>query len=158
VRPWQHVLEPVRGYLVLAQALCQSDGFAQGWNFGPAPTDERPVRWVVERVAELWPDRIHWTVEAPAASLESRVLKLDSSRARAYLDWSPRWTLDEALARTVDWFRAFEDGADMRRFTQQQIEDHEQGPAQVDRAARLEPRGPESEAREQVRLEAQDRA
>jgi CDP-glucose 4,6-dehydratase len=124
IRPWQHVLEPLEGYLLLAQALCESPAFAEGWNFGPSPADEQSVRWVVERASQLWPQRVRWRAEPPPSSVESRILKLDSSLARGRLGWSPRWTLDEALRRTIDWFRAFEEGADLRRFTQGQIEAH----------------------------------
>jgi CDP-glucose 4,6-dehydratase len=124
VRPWQHVLEPLEGYLTLARALCESPSFAEGWNFGPSAVDDRPVRWVVERAVELWPQRVRWTAAPPAASVESRILKLDSARARERLGWSPRWSLDDALARTVEWFQAYEAGDDMRSFTQGQIEAH----------------------------------
>ncbi len=126
VRPWQHVLEPLAGYLLLAERLCGDDGarFAEAWNFGPREEDARPVAWVVERLTELWGESAPVrTRDASAANPhEARYLKLDCSKARALLGWRPRWTIDEALAATVEWYRAQHAGADARRLVLGQIE------------------------------------
>jgi CDP-glucose 4,6-dehydratase len=122
IRPWQHVLNPLSGYLVLAQALYNSAEHATGWNFGPAEQDARPVGWIVERFAELWPEALGWTVDDGPHPHEARYLKLDSSRARGWLGWRPPVGLDEALASIVDWYQALRDGSDMRAVTLAQIE------------------------------------
>jgi CDP-glucose 4,6-dehydratase len=122
-RPWQHALNPLSGYLLLAQRLIE-DGHdvADAWNFGPPDEDARTVGWIVERLASLWPGGIEITgtteLDAPP---EANVLKLDSSRARAHLGWKPAWDLDEALQTVVDWYSAHGDGADMRDVTLGQI-------------------------------------
>jgi CDP-glucose 4,6-dehydratase len=120
-RPWQHVLNPLSGYLVLAQALWSSAEHACGWNFGPGEEDTRSVEWVVERTAELWPGELRWAPERAAQPVETARLKLDSSRARERLGWRPLMQLDEALRSTVDWCVALEEGADMRAVTLAQI-------------------------------------
>jgi len=122
IRPWQHVLNPLSGYLVLAQALCESPEHATGWNFGPADEDARPVGWMVERMAELWPEELRWALDEGPHPHEARYLKLDSSRARGRLGWRPPVALEEALASIVDWYQALRDGADMRAVTLGQIE------------------------------------
>jgi len=122
IRPWQHVLNPLSGYLVLAQALCESPEYATGWNFGPADEDARPVGWMVERMAELWPEELRWTLDDGPHPHEARYLKLDSSRARGRLGWRPPMGLDEALAAIVEWYQAVREGADMRAVTLGQIE------------------------------------
>jgi CDP-glucose 4,6-dehydratase len=122
IRPWQHVLNPLSGYLVLAQALFDSPEHAAGWNFGPAEDDARPVGWLVERIAELWPAQLRWTLDEGPHPHEARYLKLDSSRARLRLGWRPPVGLDEALASIVEWYQALHDGADMRAVTLAQIE------------------------------------
>ncbi len=101
IRPWQHVLNPLGGYLTLAQALWHSPEHAGGWNFGPPDEDARPVSWIVQRIAELWPHRLLWVEDAePRRSPlhEARSLKLDSSRARSRLGWRPRWGLQRGTA------------------------------------------------------------
>jgi CDP-glucose 4,6-dehydratase len=129
VRPWQHVLDPLRGYLMLAQALWDSADCAQAWNFAPAEDAAVPVRCVVEHVAARWSGGLRW--EAPASSASAvpqapgRQLRLDSSKARARLQWKPRWDLPEALDRVVDWHAALEAEADMRELSLAQIRAHE---------------------------------
>jgi CDP-glucose 4,6-dehydratase len=122
IRPWQHVLNPLSGYLVLAQALFDSPAHAAGWNFGPAEQDARSVGWLVERIAELWPADLRWTLDDGPHPHEARYLKLDSSRARLQLGWRPPVGLDRALASIVEWYQALRDGADMRAVTLGQIE------------------------------------
>ncbi len=128
VRPWQHVLNPLSGYLVLAQALLSADaairdGAAAGWNFGPALDDARPVRWIADRLTERWPDELRWDVDAGPHPHEAHFLALDSTRAHTQLGWRPRWDLDRALSSIVDWHLAFRAGESMRTRTLQQIEE-----------------------------------
>jgi CDP-glucose 4,6-dehydratase len=122
VRPWQHVLNPLSGYLVLAQALWDSAEHAGGWNFGPAEEDARPVGWLVERLCELWPGELRSSRDDGPHPHEARYLKLDSSRARGRLGWRPLVELDAALASVVDWYRALDEERDMREVTLAQID------------------------------------
>jgi CDP-glucose 4,6-dehydratase len=122
IRPWQHVLNPLSGYLVLAQALWDEPEYASGWNFGPAEQDARPVGWVVERLAERWPEELRWELDDGPHPHEARYLKLDSSRARGRLGWRPPVALDWALKSIVDWYRALSENADMHAVTLGQIE------------------------------------
>jgi CDP-glucose 4,6-dehydratase len=122
IRPWQHVLNPLSGYLVLAHALHDSPAAASGWNFGPAEDDARPVGWIVEQLAELWPAELRWTLDDGPHPHEARYLKLDSSRARLQLGWRPPVALPEALASIVEWYQALSERSDMRATTLAQIE------------------------------------
>jgi CDP-glucose 4,6-dehydratase len=124
VRPWQHVLNPLSGYLILIQGLWHSEQLASGWNFGPAEEDTLPVRAIVERISALWSERLRWTEGSGSETAdlrEARQLKLDSSRAHTILRWHPRWRLQEGLDAVVAWYRALEQGEDMQAFTLGQI-------------------------------------
>jgi CDP-glucose 4,6-dehydratase len=121
IRPWQHVINPLSGYLMLAQALWDDAEAAGGWNFGPADEEAQPVGRLVERLAELWPERVEWTVDDGPHPHEAHYLKLDSSLARARLGWRPPAPLEAALAATANWYREFESGADMRQVTLDQL-------------------------------------
>lgn len=125
-RPWQHVLEPLRGYLTLAERLF-TDGpaFAEGWNFGPHSDDAKPVEWIVQHMAQHWAQDASWQVDAGEHPHEAHYLKLDISKAAHRLHWHPAMRLDNALALIVDWARARQRGADMRAITQQQIADYQ---------------------------------
>jgi CDP-glucose 4,6-dehydratase len=125
VRPWQHVLNPLSGYLRVAERAWADRGCARAWNFGPADDDARPVRWIVERLEALWDRPLRWEVDPGPHPHEAQWLKLDSSLARARLDWTPRWALGEGLERTVSWHQAHRDGADVRETTLGQIRDFE---------------------------------
>ena len=123
IRPWQHVLEPVGGYLVLAQALWANPAAAaEAWNFGPRDEDARPVQWIVERMCEAWGEGAGWTRDESVQPHEARYLKLDISKARAGLGWRPRWSLREALERIVAWHRAWLAGADMHDYCNTELE------------------------------------
>lgn len=123
-RPWQHVLEPLSGYLILAQALCERGGvFADAWNFGPADDDSRSVGWIVKYLAQSMP-ALRWSVDAAVQPHEAHHLKLDSSKARGVLGWAPHWRLDQALDRTAAWHQAWKRGDDMRVFSLAQIVDY----------------------------------
>jgi CDP-glucose 4,6-dehydratase len=121
VRPWQHVLNPLSGYIEVAQRLGEEPAAADAWNFGPAPGDELPVRDVADRLAGLWGEGLEWRAEGDGGPAETAVLRLDSAKAREQLGWEPRWHLDEALSATVDWFRAWSAGADARGVTAAQL-------------------------------------
>jgi CDP-glucose 4,6-dehydratase len=125
VRPWQHVLNALDGYLLLAQQLWDDRSLAGGWNFGPTPADERPVREIVERIAELWGDGIAWVHDEKEQPHERHELRLDSSRARERLGWAPCWKLERAIERIVEWYRAYEAGEDMREVVLEQIKAYE---------------------------------
>jgi CDP-glucose 4,6-dehydratase len=125
IRPWQHVLEPVSGYLVLAERLAMGDGTeAEGWNFGPYDGDVKPVSWMVEQMAKRWGEGATFRIERDGPH-EARYLTLDCAKARAELNWQPRLVLDHALEWVIDWHRAHIDGEDMRRFSLDQIADYE---------------------------------
>lgn len=103
-RPWQHVLEPLSGYLVLAQRLYENgQNFADGWNFGPSDDDAKPVQWIVEEMVKLWGGEASWKLDQSDQPHEAHYLKLDISKAKFGLHWQPRWNLSEALSRITDW-------------------------------------------------------
>lgn len=123
IRPWQHVLEPLAGYLILANKLWdEGHAFAEAWNFGPNDEDVRPVRWIVERMISRWPDAASWQADTAAQPHEAQHLKLDCSKARARLGWQPRWDLATALDRIIDWHQAWLSGENMQALCLQQIE------------------------------------
>ena len=123
VRPWQHVLEPLGGYLLLAQRLhAQGAPFATAWNFGPDAADAQPVQGVVEQLARLWGEGAGWQSQPGDHPHEASLLMLDVSRARHQLGWRPRLPLEAALQMVVDWARAHRDGADARTLTLRQIQ------------------------------------
>lgn len=127
IRPWQHVLEPLSGYLVLAQKLYEEGVVcAEGWNFGPNDNDAKSVQWIVEKLTETWGEGASWDMDDGDHPHEANYLKLDCSKAKIRLDWYPRWSLDEALAVIIDWHRACRDGCDMREQTLRQIEAYNQ--------------------------------
>jgi CDP-glucose 4,6-dehydratase len=122
IRPWQHVVNPLSGYLVLAQAIWDSPEHASGWNFGPPEAEARPVGWLIERLAELWPERVHWALDEGPHPHEAHYLKLDSSLAHSRLGWQPLVPLELALSETANWYRELEADADMRAVTLAQLE------------------------------------
>jgi CDP-glucose 4,6-dehydratase len=124
IRPWQHVLEPLYGYLLLANKLfVEGPGYAQGWNFGPSDEDAKSVQWVVENLVRRWGEGASWRVDPDLHPREANYLKLDSSKARSALGWRPRWNLAEALQLVVDWHKAARQDADMRAVCLRQIAD-----------------------------------
>lgn len=125
VRPWQHVLEPLSGYLMLAeQAYGNPCKFDEAWNFGPEEKDAKPVEWLVGQLCARIPGAA-WQCETAPQPHEAGLLKLDSGKAKSQLGWKPRWTLETALKRTVDWHLAWKRGDDMRAFSLEQIAQYE---------------------------------
>lgn len=124
IRPWQHVLDPISGYLRLAQSLYANGApFAEAWNFGPADDSEVPVSTVVTQLARLWGNSATWELDGDRHVHEAAYLKLDCSKAGSRLDWHPAVDLDRTLQLSVDWYRSFRSGQDMHAVTMAQIED-----------------------------------
>ncbi|MBK6632536.1 MAG: CDP-glucose 4,6-dehydratase [Betaproteobacteria bacterium] len=123
-RPWQHVLEPLSGYLTLAEKLCsEGAAFAEAWNFGPDEADARPVQWIVETLCARVPGAA-WQHDAAPQPHEAHTLRLDSAKAHARLGWRPRWILSRALEATLEWHQAWKAGADMAEFSLGQIREY----------------------------------
>lgn len=118
IRPWQHALDPVAAYLMLAERLAKAgSAFAGGWNFGPSAASEVPVRRIVEGLVSRWGGGARWEQDGGEHPHEAAYLKLDCTKAHLHLGWRPLLDLDAALSLTVEWFRAFQDGADLRALT-----------------------------------------
>ncbi len=123
IRPWQHVMEPLRGYLTLAEQLFEhGPSFGEGWNFGPNDEDAKPVGWIVEQMAALWGADAQWQVDTGVHPHEAHYLKLDISKARSRLDWHPALRLQDALALIIDWSKQRAAGANMRQLTLAQLQ------------------------------------
>ena len=128
IRPWQHVLEPLSGYILLAQKLYEEGAaYAEGWNFGPNDEDAKPVQWIVEKLTEAWGEGASWVLDGGDHPHEAHYLKLDCSKAKARLDWHPRWHLDETLDKIVNWHKYYQQGADMKAVTLAQIDMYSKG-------------------------------
>jgi CDP-glucose 4,6-dehydratase len=126
IRPWQFVLEPLRGYLDLAERLAEDAvRFASAWNFGPAEADAQPVSWIADELARSWGDRATWSEDRRTHPHETRQLTLDASKAHSLLDWHPVLPLKLALDWIVEWYRAFQVGDDLGTLTRAQIERYE---------------------------------
>ena len=122
VRPWQHVLEPLSGYLLLAENLFENGAnFAEAWNFGPRDEDARSVQWIVEFLTARWGDGASWKLDQNPQPHEATYLKLDISKATALMQWTPRWDLIRTLDSIVAWQKSYQSGQDMRRITLEQI-------------------------------------
>lgn len=128
-RPWQHVLEPLTGYLTLAEALWHGGHeFAEAWNFGPSDEDAWPVQQIVERMVQRWGEGARWKLDGREHPHEASSLKLDHAKAKTRLGWDPRWDLDVALARTADWHREWLQSKDMRAACLKEIADYTAAP------------------------------
>jgi CDP-glucose 4,6-dehydratase len=128
VRPWQHVLEPLYGYLLLAQNLTDNGPFyAQAWNFGPNGDGMVPVEQVVKRLCELWGNHAAYQIENGVHPHEAHYLMLDCSKAKQNLGWHPQWNLDTALTKIVEWVKAYQLQRDIREICLNQIRDYAEG-------------------------------
>lgn len=126
IRPWQHVLDPLAGYLLLAQGLCERrPGYSAAFNFGPDSSDARPVSWIVAEAARLW-GGAKWRVETPATGNlhEAQLLTLDASKARETLRWKPLLSIEDGLAWTIDWYRSVDKGESARSAMERQLDNY----------------------------------
>jgi CDP-glucose 4,6-dehydratase len=127
IRPWQHVLEPLSGYLLLAQRLyVQGTTCTEGWNFGPSDEDARPVEWIVQQLCKQWGNSAHYTIDAGEHPHEAHYLKLDCSKAKIQLGWQPLWSLKRTIGTIINWTRAYSEQQDMRAICLKQISDYEE--------------------------------
>lgn len=127
-RPWQHVLEPLSGYLILAQALYEHGAqFDGGWNFGPRDEDARPVQEVINLLIKNWGSLASWQQDQSEQPHEAHSLKLDCSKARQYLNWIPRWTLEQAIEKITQWQHGVQNSMDMKKLSQEQIRIYQGG-------------------------------
>ncbi len=134
VRPWQHVLDPLSGYLLLAEKLWTSGAeFAEAWNFGPVQDDAKPVSWIVGQLANLWGNGASWTVDLSHHPHEAQLLRLDCSKSKTRLGWQGRLNGVEPLLMVVDWFKSFQNGEDLHRETIAQIARYESIAADLER-------------------------
>jgi CDP-glucose 4,6-dehydratase len=129
-RPWQHVLEPLDGYLLLAEKLyTEGQVFAEAFNFGPTEEDAKPVQWIVEQLTQSWGDGASWHLDGGTHPHEAHYLKLDCSKARIMLGWQPHWNLAQALQAIIVWqkvHRAHQSSTEMRSLCLEQIKEYSQ--------------------------------
>jgi CDP-glucose 4,6-dehydratase len=126
IRPWQHVLEPISGYLLLAQKLYENGpGFSEGWNFGPVDEDAKSVQWIINKMTSFWGESAAWHLDAGKHLHEAHYLKLDCSKAKMQLGWQARWGLDETLQKIIVWHKAWLAGNCMKNHTLNEISNYE---------------------------------
>jgi len=126
IRPWQHVLDPLNGYLTLAEKLWSSGSeFSEGWNFGPLENDEKPVKWIVEKMIKLSSKNIRYEMDGNVNPHEENYLKLNCGKAKSRLGWMSKLNLEEGLEWITEWYKQYEQNKDMRQITEQQIEKFE---------------------------------
>lgn len=125
IRPWQHVLEPLGGYLLLAERLyTEGAAYADSWNFGPDEADAQPVEWIVKRMCHLWGQGAGYEVDGGEHPHEAGYLKLDCAKARTKLGWRPKWDIGVALDKIVEWVKAYDAGEDMPEVCLRQIREY----------------------------------
>jgi CDP-glucose 4,6-dehydratase len=125
IRPWQHVLEPLSGYLVLgAKLYAEGASYAEGWNFGPDDSDAKTVEWIAGKICEVWGGNAFYEIDTHLQPHEATYLKLDCSKAKSRLGWYPKWHIDTAINRIVEWTKAYQRGADMRSCCNGQIREY----------------------------------
>jgi CDP-glucose 4,6-dehydratase len=126
VRPWQHVLEPLSGYMTLCEKMWdQPSMFSEGWNFGPKDESVRTVEEVTERVSDLWGNNASWQKSNDDDLYEATLLKLDITKAKEKLGWKPRWDLDTALDKIVSWYKSYYNGEDIHAMSLEQIKEYQ---------------------------------
>ena len=125
IRPWQHVLEPLSGYLALAQKLYKGSlKYAKAWNFGPDDSDAKPVEWIVKMICEKWGENASYEIDKGAHPHEAHYLKLDCSKAKMELGWHPRWNLEKAIDSIIDWTKTYRENKNLREKCIEQIEEY----------------------------------
>lgn len=149
VRPWQHVLDPVRGFLILAERLAaKPSAGGSAWNFGPPEDEARAVGWIADRLVHHWGMGVACHSKPSNGPREARLLMLNSAKAKTELNWGCRWDTDMAIRRTVEWYRAFYDAGDMRALTDRQIASFDEDGKDNDKHGKKTARG--SHVREPV--------
>lgn len=125
IRPWQHVLEPLSGYMAIAEKLyCDGPEFAEGWNFGPKEEDAQPVEKIVNHLTQLWGEGAEWFLSEEVHPHEAHYLKLDCSKAKMRLNWQPVWSLETTLEKIVSWQKAWLNGEDIKAYTINEINEY----------------------------------
>ncbi|MCM3040839.1 CDP-glucose 4,6-dehydratase [Paenibacillus motobuensis] len=128
IRPWQHVLEPLSGYLLLAEKLyLYGCDYAEAWNFGPNDDDAKTVQWIVERFCSKWDVNQNYQIESNNSFHEAHYLKLDCSKARYKLQWAPKWSLDQSIEKIIEWNSAYMNKENMREICVKQILEYSKG-------------------------------
>lgn len=125
IRPWQHVLEPLSGYLVLAQKLYENGPrFSEAWNFGPDDTDARTVEWIVQTICEKWGQNAAYEIDKGEHPHEAHYLKLDCSKAKSELGWYPWWNLEKAIDKVIEWTKAYKNKQNIKEVCLKQIDEY----------------------------------
>ena len=135
VRPWQHVLEPLGGYLTLVEKLYNNGPqFAEAWNFGPKDSDDKSVAWVVERFLKIWGGNITWLSEEDKTLHEAAYLRLNCNKAQNCLSWEPHWGIENALEKTAEWYKAYKEKQNIQEVAILQIAQYEKGLAGISKS------------------------
>lgn len=122
IRPWQYVLDPLNGYLMLIEKLwSKGDNYDEGWNFGPSNNDNKSVKWIVQKISKQWENKINWDLDDAKNPHEENYLSLDCSKAKTKLNWISKLDLEKTLSWTIDWYKNYKQNNDMRQITEQQI-------------------------------------
>lgn len=121
-RPWQHVLDPLHGYMMLVEKLWSGgSGFAEGWNFGPSDTESKSVSVIADQVCKLWNGKVRWEKDGASQPHEAKVLSLNCLKAHDRLGWKPKLNLEESLKWTVEWYQGFQSKVDLKKLSERQI-------------------------------------
>lgn len=123
IRPWQHVFEPLSGYMLLAEKLFyEGTKYSEAWNFGPDPSDVRTVEWIINKLYELWQSKPNFVISDQENVHEAQQLRLDCSKARTLLNWEPKWSLETALKMIIEWISVYKKQGDVYKICLKQIE------------------------------------
>jgi len=128
IRPWQHVLEPLSGYLMLAEKLYEKGPqYAEAWNFGPNDQDAKNVEWIVKKICAKWGENISYVIDKGEHPHEAHYLKLDCSKAKSELRWYPKWNLEQAIDKVIEWTMAYKENRDLKEVCLKQIDEYVSG-------------------------------